>query len=184
MHGAPELQRVGVLGVDFERVRSERQSLINPRARVRGIAIDPRLAVRHRGTKHYWLGPLRIRSLGFGRERVGELERARCSRETVSGEQYVGVFARFLRPLEQGPRRHAAGAGLCLPQPHLLSQPLAQELCDPGRQAVPNRQHTPHRLLEARPLEVRPAGAVDQTYRDMVAVLYLLHTTLHLTPDG
>src|SRR5207248_9188062 len=128
------------------------------------------------------LDPLRVKPLRFGGERVGEPKGALGGSKAVTFEQCAGAFSSLLRSLEQRPRRYAASPRPDLPQSHLFPEPLAEELCDSWCQAVPNYQCGRGRLLEARSLEVRPAGAVDQSDHDLVAVSPFLHTSLHQRP--
>jgi len=97
---------------------------------VPGIEVDSRLTVGDPSPERHRLGPLRVKPLRFGGERVGEPKRALRGGKAVSVEQRVGVFSCQLRSLEQRPRRHAERPRSNLPQSHLFPEPFAEELRD------------------------------------------------------
>src|SRR3989449_5598 len=118
-------------------------------------------AVGDRSAQDERLRPLPVERLGLHQQAVTPLQEARATRDVAGGRQRVGVLAGLLSLLQENPRTDAFRASFLLAQHELFTQAATQKRGHLLRERVAQLQRVAPRMLEAAPLDVRSAGAID-----------------------
>src|SRR5256885_6651839 len=131
---------------------------------LRTVARESGALVGDLPTEHDRIHPLAIGDLCQGAQGIGPLERGIAAGNVVAPMERLCVLSRSFRLLQQGPSGSVARPQSLRSKFDLLTKALAQEVCHPARQAVSCEQEISHGLLEAGPLVVRTARAVDESH--------------------
>ena len=163
-HGPSQLQARGVSGSPSERALCVTGRHIDPAGHVRTVARESGALVGDLPAEHDRIHPLAIGDLCQGAQGIGPLERGIAAGNVVARMERLCVLSRSFRLLQQGPRGGVARPQSLRSKLDLLTEALAQEVCHPARQAVSCQQEISRGLLEAGPLVVRTARAVDESH--------------------